>query len=76
MNSAVPTTMPTPQNSCTPKNSPSMRVKMAPAMGFPVRPANEMMKYSVPMRTPISRTSEIWATHEGEMDTKAPDEKP
>ena len=69
-------TMPTPQNTCTPVYSPPMRVSRAPAIGFPVSPAKEMMKYSVPVRTPISRTSEIWATHEGVMETNAPEEKP
>ena len=45
-------------------------------MGLLIKAAIEMMAKTVPVRTPICRTSEICANMEGRRDTKAPLPKP
>ena len=45
-------------------------------MGLLTSAANEMIANSVPIRSPISRISEICAMMTGSSETKAPDPKP
>ena len=71
-----PNSMVPPQNTCRYKYSPPALVTSAPAMGFPVKAATAMMQKLVPVRTPISLTSEICTTSAGAMETKVPDVKP
>lgn len=47
-----------------------------PPIGLLIRAAIDMTANSVPVRTPIFRTSEIWAIREGASETKAPEPKP
>jgi hypothetical protein len=48
----------------------------APPIGVPVRAAKEMIEKQVPLRTPTSLKSEIWAMSAGASDTNAPELKP
>lgn len=72
----LPTSIITPQKICSPVKSPPSFTNKAPAIGLPVNPAKETIRNRVPVLTPISRTSEIWATRDGAKETKAPDVNP
>jgi hypothetical protein len=71
-----PTAMVTPQKICKYVKAPLSAVTRAPPIGEPVKAAIEIAAKRLPLRMPISRMSEIWATREGARETKAPEEKP
>jgi len=65
-----PAKVKTPAKTCKPVYSPFHFVSRAPPIGFPTSDATEIMAKRVPERTPIWRTSEIWAMRDGVRETK------
>jgi len=56
--------------------APFCRSTRAPAIGPPKSEGTEMSVYSAPMRVPISRMSDICATHGLMTEMSAPDKRP
>jgi len=56
--------------------APCCRWISAPAIGPPKSEGTEMSVYSAPMRVPISRISDICATHGVTTEMNAPDKRP
>lgn len=76
-NSVAPAIITTPLKTCSLVYDPcSTSETNAPPIGVPVKAANEMIEKKVPLRTPTSRRSEIWAISAGARETKAPEPKP
>jgi len=65
-----------PPKICRPVYSPSQCATSAPPIGLLHSAANEMIANTVPFLTPISLTSEIWATKDGASETNDPLPKP
>lgn len=76
-NNVAPASMTTPQKTCSRVYEPvKTSGTRAPPIGVPVRAAKEIIEKQVPLRTPTSRRSEIWAMRAGARETKAPEPKP
>ena len=66
----------TPAYICKPVYAPFHLVISSPPIGLLIKAAMDIMAKTVPVRTPIWRTSDICASIEGKRDTNAPLPKP
>ena len=70
---AAPIPIDAQQNACIPVYPTLLRLEL---IGFPVRDPKLDAKYTMPVRTPMSRMSEICATTAGVSEMKDPEPKP